>query len=89
MTFAPSQAWLSDLPPTLPRLRRLVARMLMLGSTLLSAWARRMATPARSARLPVASATPYLEFHAEAGAPEGALYVDGVLFGHIEGVRRL
>jgi hypothetical protein len=30
-----------------------------------------------------------LEFHAEAGAPEGALYVDGRFVGHIVGVRRL
>ena len=30
-----------------------------------------------------------LEFYAEAGAPEGALYVDGQLVGHLEGVQRL
>jgi hypothetical protein len=30
---------------------------------------------------PLAPSDPRLEFHAEAGAPEGALYVDGVLFG--------
>jgi hypothetical protein len=32
---------------------------------------------------------PVLEFHAEAGAPEGALYVDGQLVGHVLGVNRL
>jgi hypothetical protein len=32
---------------------------------------------------------PVLEFHAEAGAPEGALYVDGRLVGHLPGVKRL
>ena len=32
---------------------------------------------------------PLLEFHAEAGAPEGALYVDGRLVGWLPGVRRL
>ena len=32
---------------------------------------------------------PVLEFHAEAGAPEGALYVDGRLIGHVIGVTRL
>ena len=32
---------------------------------------------------------PMVEFHAEAGAPEGALYVNGRLVGHIEGVTRL
>ena len=30
-----------------------------------------------------------VEFHAEAGAPEGALYVDGRLVGWIEGINRL
>lgn len=32
---------------------------------------------------------PVREFYAEAGAPEGALYVDGRLVGHIVGVKRL
>ena len=32
---------------------------------------------------------PVLEFYAEAGAPEGALYVDGQLVGHLPGVTRL
>lgn len=30
-----------------------------------------------------------LEFYAEAGAPEGALYLDGELIGHLPGVHRL
>ena len=30
-----------------------------------------------------------LEFHAEAGAPEGALYVNGEFVGFVPGVRRL
>jgi len=34
-------------------------------------------------------AHPMVEFHAEAGAPEGALYVNGRLVGRIEGVTRL
>ena len=29
------------------------------------------------------------EFYAEAGAPEGALYVDGQLVGYLPGVTRL
>lgn len=33
--------------------------------------------------------SPVLEFYAEAGAPEGALYVDGQLVGHLPGVTRL
>lgn len=32
---------------------------------------------------------PVLEFYAEAGALEGALYVDGRLVGRVEGVSRL
>lgn len=32
---------------------------------------------------------PVVEFHAEAGAPEGALYVNGRLVGRIEGITRL
>jgi hypothetical protein len=38
---------------------------------------------------PAASTLPRLEFHADAAAPEGALYVDGVLFGHLPDVPRL
>jgi hypothetical protein len=34
-------------------------------------------------------ATPVLEFHCQAGAPEGALFADGKLVGFIEGVTRL
>jgi hypothetical protein len=34
-------------------------------------------------------ATPHLEFYAEAGAPEGAIYIDGELVGYVPGVRRL
>jgi hypothetical protein len=30
-----------------------------------------------------------LEFHAEAGAPEGALYVNGEFVGYVPGVSRL
>ncbi len=32
---------------------------------------------------------PELEFYAEAGAPEGALYLDGEYVGHVPGVSRL
>ncbi len=31
----------------------------------------------------------HLEFYAEAGAPEGALYADGQLLAQLDGVRRL
>jgi len=45
---------------------------------------RRLAQPAGRVGRPV----PQLEFYAEAGAPEGALYIDGELVGYID-VRRL
>jgi hypothetical protein len=32
---------------------------------------------------------PHLEFHGDAAAPEGALYVNGVLVGRLLGVNRL
>ncbi len=35
------------------------------------------------------AAEPVVEFHGEAGAPEGALYVDGQLVGRVLGVSRL
>jgi hypothetical protein len=38
---------------------------------------------------PAARSDPRFEFHAEAGAPEGALYVDGKLVGWLPGVSRL
>ena len=53
-----------------------------------SLWLARLAR-----RLLRAEATPagepVLEFYAEAGAPEGALYVDGQLVGYVHGVSRL
>ena len=64
-----------------------------------AAWARRWARIQRAARAirlvfsPAyrkrRSARSQLEFYAEAGAPEGALYVDGQLSAQLEGVRRL
>jgi len=53
-------------------------------SRLLDAWAERLSPP-RIPRL----ADPVLEFYADAGAPEGALYIDGKLVGHVIGVSRL
>jgi hypothetical protein len=64
------------------------------------AWARRWARLKRAARAIRLVFSPayrkrrrranaQLEFYAEAGAPEGALYVDGQLTAQLEGVRRL
>lgn len=48
-------------------------------------WAQRLAHAAPAAR----RAEPRLEFYAEAGAPEGALFLDGQLVGWLPGVQRL
>jgi hypothetical protein len=80
--------WLTDDPPA-PRLRvrRALATVLWRSGQALTAWASHMAsTPAAA---PGAQTLPRLEFHADGAAPEGALYVDGVLFGHLDGVTRL
>lgn len=68
------------------RLCRASARCLRASSVLMSRWARRFRGQAGSGR---PSADPVFEFHAEAGAPEGALFVDGMRVGTLDGVRRL
>ena len=76
-------------PPPLARsARRLaLANTVQTAAKALQALAERLAQ--REPRAPAALTLPRLEFHADAGAPEGALYVDGVLFGHLPGVQRL
>jgi hypothetical protein len=66
-------------------LRPLIATCLRSASAALARLARYVYRPAAVPARP----TPRLEFYAEAGAPEGALYLDGQLIGWIEGVRRL
>jgi len=66
--------------------RRLAAATLRQASRLLARLARRLAArhePPRPTR------PPEFEFYAEAGAPEGAVYLDGELIGHVPGVTRL
>ena len=53
-----------------------------------SLWLARLARQLMWAE-PAPAGEPVLEFYAEAGAPEGALYVDGQLVGFVQGVRRL
>jgi len=67
--------------------RRVVARLLRAASAALARHAREVDRPlhARQRRM---SHAPLVEFHAEAGAPEGALYVEGRYVGTI-GVGRL
>lgn len=64
-------------------LRRHVARLIRHAGTRLLLAARRMAGPPPAPRW-VASDLPHLEFHADAGAPEGALYVDGEFVGKLD-----
>jgi hypothetical protein len=71
-------------PPGERRLRDLAVALLRLASRALDALAHRVAVP-----VPMAVTEPQLEFHGDAGAPEGALYVDGRLVGHVLGVTRL
>lgn len=61
-----------------------LATLLRAASRLLDRLAERLAllpAPAGTERV--------LEFHGDAGAPEGALYVNGQLVGHVLGVTRL
>ena len=64
--------------------RQWAANGLRLASRALAQLARDLG---RSRRGPTRD--PVLEFYAEAGAPEGALYVDGQLVGLLPGVTRL
>ena len=77
---ASGRAW-----PRIPALRALATVVLRSASALLAAWADRLAGPPA----PLASDSARHEFYAQAGAPEGALYVDGKLVGFLPGVQRL
>jgi hypothetical protein len=64
---------------------RLAAVGLRSASAMLTRLSHRLVRPAVRTRQPV----PQLEFYSEAGAPEGALYLDGQLVGWVTGVKRL
>jgi hypothetical protein len=66
--------------------RRAAAVALRSASAVLARLSRRVAGRSAAAVRPT---DPRLEFYAEAGAPEGALYLDGELVGWVPGVRRL
>jgi hypothetical protein len=73
--------------PLRPQLGRYAAAaVLRAASVLLAALAQRLAAPMPASEAPLPAA---LEFYADAGAPEGALYLDGELVGYLPGVRRL
>jgi hypothetical protein len=73
-------------PPWTHLARHAAAALLRAASGLLAHLARRVAVPAV---LPAEPLPRELEFYADAGAPEGALYLDGELVGWIPGVLRL
>lgn len=81
-----SRAGVAEAPrPAREAALRLAAIGLRSASAALARWSRRIAQPAGRIGRPA----PQLEFYAEAGAPEGALYLDGKLVGWVSGVQRL
>ncbi|MBA4178028.1 MAG: hypothetical protein C0505_15940 [Leptothrix sp. (in: Bacteria)] len=80
---------MQELPSTMTRpgerrARDLLALLLLMASRALGLLAERVAM-----RPQPPGAEPVIEFHGDASAPEGALYVDGKLVGHVLGVNRL
>ena len=75
----------SDPPPEDRPVREVAAALLRALGAALDSLATRLLY--RQATVPAPE--PVLEFYAEAGAPEGALYVNGRLVGHLPGVTRL
>ena len=73
--------------PRRPSARRLLASVLRSASVALARLSRSLAAVERARERTPAETV--LEFYAEAGAPEGALYVDGHLIGFLPGVKRL
>ena len=67
--------------------RHLLAALLRSVSVRLAQLSRRLTAAERERQR--APSEMVLEFYAEAGAPEGALYVDGDYVGRLEGVTRL
>lgn len=75
--------------PVRPSAWRHAAAALLHGASVgLQRLARYLAAPAAAAP-PFDARLPEVEFHAEAGALEGALYVDGQLVAMLPGVSRL
>lgn len=68
--------------------RRLAAHLLRAASAALARQARDVARPLHARQRRRSQDAASVEFHAEAGAPEGALFIDGELVGYLD-VRRL
>jgi hypothetical protein len=74
-----------EVAPEARRARAALATLLRAASAALDRLALRLA----QIEVAAPAGERVVEFHAEAGAPEGALYVDGQLVGHLPGVSRL
>jgi len=72
--------------PAHEAVRLVAAAGLRSASAALARLSRRLARPVGQVARAV---PPQLEFYAESGAPEGALYLDGKLVGWVSGVQRL
>ena len=73
--------------PRGPSVRRLLAGILRSVSHRLAQLSRALSATARASERHRGDMV--YEFYAEAGAPEGALYVNGQLIGYVPGVTRL
>ena len=73
--------------PRGPSVRRLLASILRAASHSLAQLSRSLSATARASERHRGDMV--YEFYAEAGAPEGALYVNGELVGYVPGVTRL
>lgn len=76
----------SALHPLTRPLRSLAAAVLSTASAALARLAQLVAAPEAT---PLPRLPEVLEFYADSGAPEGALYLDGDLVGYLPGVKRL
>jgi hypothetical protein len=73
--------------PRGPSFRRLLAAMLRAASRSLARLSRSLSAAERARER--TQGAQVFEFYAEAGAPEGALYLNGELIGYLPGVTRL
>lgn len=78
--------WRPSPAPVAP-MRRRTARVLRRAGAALRWVAARLVRPAPGPARHVPMSLPRLEYHADAGAPEGALYVDGEYVGHLDVTR--
>ena len=74
-------------PPPLTPVRRWLSRRLRRAGATLRRTAHWLAHPPETAMHHVPQTLPHLEYHADSGAPEGALYVDGEYVGRLEVTR--